>query len=69
MHVNWQQVKRPEGVRDWEVISKAHDLEMLSYMFPHKQDGQEASTQGGPAAKHRRISSATFTGEEPMDAE
>ncbi|OAX42202.1 hypothetical protein K503DRAFT_653645, partial [Rhizopogon vinicolor AM-OR11-026] len=28
MHVNWQQVRRPEGA-DWELISKAHDLEML----------------------------------------
>jgi len=69
MHVNWQQVRRPEGARDWELISKAHDLEMLNYMFPHKQHGREASTHGGPAAKRCRISSTTCTGEEPMDAE
>ncbi|OJA11320.1 hypothetical protein AZE42_08598 [Rhizopogon vesiculosus] len=69
MHVNWQEVGCPEGARDWELISKAHDLEMLSYMFPRKQDGREASTQGGPAAKRCRISFTTCTGEELMDAE
>ncbi|OAX42194.1 hypothetical protein K503DRAFT_797382 [Rhizopogon vinicolor AM-OR11-026] len=67
MHVNWQQVKCPEGARDWEVISKAHDLEMLSYMFPRKQDGREASTQGGSATKRCHISSTTSNGEELMD--
>jgi hypothetical protein len=56
MYVNWQQIQRPAGARDWNEIVTGHDLEMLSYMFC---DGPQGVTQGRSAVKRRRLSSST----------
>jgi serine/threonine protein kinase len=66
MHVNRQDIRRPECAGDWKEIVPQHDLDMLTYLFHPELGDLEEKTQERPAAK-RPCMSSSISSESSMD--